>query len=172
MAWQIKVLFLSSTDVRSHFQLLESRWQRALPATAIQKHHIFKCAGNAELYISHYSSEHPLQKYQVLSHETADTNEDASDDINAAEPTTEIPRLSGEVGDWVLVRYDQSVFPGEVKEIEHDEVKVSVMVPSASGFKWPDKEDAIFYRMVNVIQKLKPPSAKSARGAFQFSEEW
>ena len=92
--------------------------QRALPVTAIQKHHFFKCAGNAELYIGHYSSEHPLQKYQVLSHETADTNEDASDDINAAEPTTsEIPRyrlkwgigsLSGTISPYSLAKSKRS----------------------------------------------------------------
>lgn len=56
----------------------------------------------------------------------------------------------------------------------HDEVKVSVMVPSGSGslFKWPTEEDVIFYRLEDVVMKLKPPAVKSSRGAFEFQEKW
>lgn len=75
-------------------------------------------------------------------------------------------------GDWVLVRYDRSTFPGEVKVVGHDEVKVNVMVPSGSLFKWPAVEDFIFYRMEDVIRKLNPPTVKSARGTFEFQEKW
>ncbi len=63
-------------------------------------------------------------------------------------------------GDWVLVRYDKCTFPGKVKVVGHDEVKVNVMVPSGSLFKWPAVEDFIFYRMEDVIRKLNPPTVK------------
>jgi hypothetical protein len=45
---------------------------------------------------------------------------------------------SSTVGDWVLVRYEGSMFPGEVKEIGLAELKVSVMILSgATYYKWP-----------------------------------
>ena len=75
-------------------------------------------------------------------------------------------------GDWVLVRYDQLTFTGEVKEVGLKEVKV--MVPSGSMFKWPAVEDTIYYRIVvtlDVIKKLTPPIVKSSRGTFQFNKE-
>jgi len=65
------------------------------------------------------------------------------------------------VGEWVLVTYDKSTFPGEVKGtgIEDDKVKVSRMVPSGRRyFKWPTVEDTIFYKMENVLRKLKAPT--------------
>lgn len=72
----------------------------------------------------------------------------------------------------MLVRYDQLSFPGEVKVVGDEEVKVSIMEPSGSLFKWPSVENAIFYRLENVIMVLKPPIVKSARGTFQFQEKW
>jgi hypothetical protein len=74
-------------------------------------------------------------------------------------------------GDWVLVRYYQLTFLGEVKNVGLEEVKVSVMVPSGSMFKWPAVEDTIYYRIVDVIKKLTPPIVKSSRGTFQFNKE-
>jgi hypothetical protein len=73
----------------------------------------------------------------------------------------------------VLVQCEGSLFPGEVKEIGFDELKVSVMVPSGTNYyKWPPSEDSIFYNMKNVMMKLKPPTLKSARGTYEFSEKW
>lgn len=77
------------------------------------------------------------------------------------------------VGDWILVRYEGSLFPGEVQQIAVGEVKVSVMIPSgANYYKWPPSEDSIFYDIKNVIMNLKPPILKSARGMYEFSEKW
>lgn len=66
------------------------------------------------------------------------------------------------VGEWVLVKYDQQVFPGEIKVVEEEEVKVNVMVRSGSGFQWPTLPDCIFYSLSNVIKKLEPPNLQSA----------
>ena len=69
------------------------------------------------------------------------------------------------VRDWVLVHYDGKMFPGEVREIACQELKVSVMIPSGSHhYRWPDTGDVIFYDSENVIMKLSPPILKSARG--------
>lgn len=168
----IKVMFLSSTDIRANSTLLESRWKRALPIPAIQKQHVFKMAGIHELYISRYASESPLRKCRVLltNSSVEDVDEDPVKEQAISPPT---PVMSVAVGDWVLVRYDNSTYPGEVKVLKNQEVEVSVMVPSGSGFKWPKPADCIPYRMENVIRKLQPPTphfTKSSRGTFVFAD--
>ena len=77
-----------------------------------------------------------------------------------------------DVANWVLVRYDGSLFPGEVKAIGDREVKVAVMISSGGHYKWPPVEDCIFYCLEDVVMKLGPPIVKSARGTFDFVEKW
>lgn len=74
------------------------------------------------------------------------------------------------VGDWVMVKYDGCLFPGEIKMINQGEAQVSVMVPSGSYFKWPSVVDSIFYSFDNIVKKLNPPELKSARGTFEFPD--
>ena len=95
------------------------------------------------------------------------------EEIGDSNTTLPLPVSQFTVGDWVLVRYEGSLFPGEVQEIAVGEVKVSVMIPSgASYYKWPPSEDSIFYDIKNVIMNLTPPTLKSARGMYEFSEKW
>ena len=44
-----------------------------------------------------------------------------------------------------LVKYDDDLHPGEVRELGDREVKMSVMVRSGKHHKWPTSEDSIFY---------------------------
>lgn len=51
------------------------------------------------------------------------------------------------IRNWVLVKYNDYLFPGNAFPLLGDgEIKVSVMIPSGSHFKWPATEDAIFYK--------------------------
>jgi hypothetical protein len=74
------------------------------------------------------------------------------------------------VGDWVVVKYDDCLFPGEIKSVNQGEAQVSVMIPSGSYFKWPSVMDSIFYSFANIVKKLNPPVLKSARGTFEFPD--
>ena len=47
------------------------------------------------------------------------------------------PPLSYIIGDWVLIKYDNFIFPEEAKKLGDQEFKVSVMIPSGSSYKWP-----------------------------------
>ena len=138
---------------------------RALSISALQKQHIFQRAGPSDLFVGRYASQQPRQKIPVVASEADESELEA-----VVQPMK--PYIKLLPGDWVLVRYDHLTFPGEVKVVGHEEVKVSVMVPSGSLFKWPAVEDCIFYRIENVIRKLNPPTVKSARGAFEFKEKW
>ena len=153
--------------MRHQSDFLEKRWEGALPILALQKQHIFQRASPHHLYVGRYASQQPRHKIQVVSCEHPDIEDNEQQVLQSQMPATKF-----QLGDWVLVRYDQHSFPGEVKVVGQDEMKVSVMVPSGSLFKWPLVEDAIFYRHENVIMKLNPPTLKSARGAYKFDEKW
>lgn len=165
----INVLYLPSSEIRSNSAFLKSRWETALPIATIQKQHIFRCAGPNHLLVGRFASD-VLTKIAVREPLDDQNAEDAEEQVNDATPASV---LSPVVGDWVLVRYDGLLFPGEVKELGIREVKVSVMVPSgACCYKWPTPEDCIFYDLANVVEMLKPPSIKSARGTYEFLEKW
>ena len=52
-----------------------------------------------------------------------------------------------------MVKYDDKMYPGEVKEVGDGEVKVSTMMKSEKYYKRPPSEDCIFYQVENVIRK-------------------
>ena len=49
------------------------------------------------------------------------------------------------VSSWCVVEYDKMLFPGEVQGVDGDNYKVSVMVKVGKYWKWPSREDKIFY---------------------------
>ena len=64
-------------------------------------------------------------------------------------------------GDWVLVQYN-TFYPGEVKNKSGDNIQVNVMIPPGkTRWKWPKKEDSIYYERSNIIKKINPPEATS-----------
>ena len=89
-----------------------------------------------------------------MAHNTSQEGDGGNDISLTNELSLPVTTMCILVGDWVLVYYDGSKFPGEVKEVINDEVKVSVMISSGSFFKWPTTDDCIFYHMKNVIMKL------------------
>lgn len=163
-------MYIPTNEVRSHSDFLDRRWESTLAITGIQKHHVFQCAGMNELFIGHYASYLPRQKIRISQYSPERVNLQHRENIS--ETMSGSAALDVRVGEWVLVRYDGSLFPGEVKGIGEQEINVSVMVPSGSHFKWPAIEDSIFYQMTDVIKKLSPPVLKSARGTFEFLEVW
>jgi len=145
--------------------MLEGRWKDALPITGIQKMHIFEPVPKSiTLNVGHFATEHPRLKFKM--------SLQSKEQELPADPEPELPGLSIGVGEWVLVKYDEGLYPGEVREVGEKEVKVSAMVKSGKFYKWPASEDCIFYPIDNVVKKLQPPTVKSARGTFEFLEKW
>ena len=76
-----------------------------------------------------------------------------------------------DIGDWVLVHYQGSNFPGEVTNLYGLDFQVNVMHKSGNVFwKWPLKEDKILYEMQSVIKKLGPPEVAGTRSQFTFRD--
>ena len=116
----VKILHLSSSDLRSSSEFLKSRWDTAMPITAMQKQHIFRPASSTELFISRFSSD-DVKRIQVIA-----TSHDQADGDEIAHHTVDPPSvIQSAVGDWVLVKYQETMFPGGVKETGLDELSVS-----------------------------------------------
>ena len=55
-------------------------------------------------------------------------------------PQNEAPQVNITVGQWVIVKYDEARYPGEVAMIDEDsQYEVSVMHPSDMYWKWLTK---------------------------------
>lgn len=63
------------------------------------------------------------------------------------------------IGDWVLVSYDGSSFPGEVTAIVGSEAKINCMHKSTMDnfWRWPVHEDHIFYFLTDIVKKNLAP---------------
>ena len=56
------------------------------------------------------------------------------------------------VGDWVVVQYDNLKFPSEVIQVIGEDTKVSVMHTARKGrWYWPSQNDAIHYKPESVF---------------------
>lgn len=74
------------------------------------------------------------------------------------------------MGDWVIVKYDDDVYPGEVVGIVGQETEVKVMHKSGSFWKWPEVPDILFYKIETVVQKVAAPQVAGSRGQFKFAD--
>ena len=81
-------------------------------------------------------------------------------------------KMNTKVGQWVIVKYDEARYPGEVAMIDEDsQYEVSVMHPSGKYWKWPKTEDKIYYAYDSIVQLINPPKAAGHRGQFIFDEQ-
>lgn len=74
-------------------------------------------------------------------------------------------------GNYVLVRYDGELYPGQIIEVKNDdEVLVSAMKKSPRNWKWPAKPDKIFYSKDEIVQKINQPTQIGRREIFKVLE--
>lgn len=71
----------------------------------------------------------------------------------------------------VIVNYEGDHFPGLVlkKESEGTEIMVMTMV-GADHWKWPEKEDKLFYNIDDIVCVIEPPTLTNARGHYHVPE--
>ena len=73
------------------------------------------------------------------------------------------------VDDWVLVKYDDTISVGTIKEIADNEYHVACMHEcSPNQFKWPSRTDSCWYKSICMI---KGPIPINNCGVFQFSDD-
>jgi len=93
-------------------------------------------------------------------------SDNETDDFDVCEEK----KIELSVGKWVLVKYDNKKFPGEIVKVMGEECEVTVMHASGKFWKWPQKEDKIFYDQKNIVKMLRPPEVAGSRGQFVFED--
>lgn len=75
-----------------------------------------------------------------------------------------------DVDDWCVVNYDGKLYPVVVQAAVADNYEVSVLLRAGKNWKWPDREDKIYYTKSNVIKKLSLPIIVNARDHYKFTD--
>ena len=135
-----------------------------------QKLHCIRANNVAQLEVSIISSDEPFSLVNIFKVPEDTESESGESQLN---PISDSPNsdIQIDIGDWVLVHYQGSNFPGEVTAIYGLDFQVNVMHKSGNVFwKWPLKEDNILYQMQSVIKKLGPPEVARTRGQFTFRD--
>jgi hypothetical protein len=96
------------------------------------------------------------------SEEDSDENVDNlhADEVEANEPQAGEPesnQASYNVGDFVIVMFENKKFPGRITAIREKGAEVDCMEKRSKSWRWPTKKDCIEYEWGDVIGKIKPP---------------
>ena len=65
-----------------------------------------------------------------------------------------------------------SYYRGCVSKVIGNDIEVSIKHKSVSNFKWPQKEDNIFYSLDDVLKNIDLPIPTGNRGQFKFKEDF
>ena len=84
-----------------------------------------------------------------------------------------IEEQSFKAGDWVAVEYEGKKYYEIVTNVSGEgaarEVEVSVMHDILGGcFKWPSREDKVYYTLDKVLRKISPSVPAGSREKFRF----
>lgn len=103
--------------------------------------------------------------------ETIDVFEPSDTDVR--EPTMEeiiLDESPIREGIFVLVRYNQSTYPGLVVSIKENEAEIDCMEKAGNQWKWPARKDVLHYPLEDIIMQIKPPKPVNKRGFFTVSD--
>ena len=84
---------------------------------------------------------------------------------------TEEQPCSYAVVDWVQITHDDSgqSYSSEITEVHESSLQIKVTVRAGGNFKWPKREDKIYYATEYVYKSLNHPIVVENRGQFKFS---
>lgn len=73
------------------------------------------------------------------------------------------------VDDFVIVNYLKKMYPGIITSTDSDGAIVNSMEKSKTFYKWPVREDKMFFKWTDILMKIKPPQLVR-RGYFKVEE--
>ena len=78
---------------------------------------------------------------------------------NLIQTTTEVlSEPSLEIGQWVIVDYDNRRYLGVISEFKSEEIRVNCLENFGSNcYRFPIREDNIFYKKQSIIRLVNPP---------------
>lgn len=156
----VHIEFVSNENIEKNRTTLEEYWADTLPIPNCLSLHCVYPQGKGHLFISDVSSSRNFTKVRVKDIEAESNTNDDNDDIDDIN-----------VNDWVVVTYDNMKFPGIVTQLgSQNDIEVKAMHKAGSYYKWPERDDIVFYLRQDILMKVEPPSVKGSRGQYAFSE--
>ena len=88
-------------------------------------------------------------------------------------PVQENAPKSFSVGEYVIIKYDNSYYPGEITNVSSINKVATIRTMEKSGpkfWKWPNKEDILDYSFQDIVRTITPPCVVSNRGTYSVSD--
>ena len=74
-------------------------------------------------------------------------------------------------GDFLIVQYDEKYYPGKVIGVKKNETQIStISQPGPKAWKWPQRPDILWYKNVEIREKIQTPAANTSRASFVVPE--
>lgn len=71
---------------------------------------------------------------------------------------------------YVIVKYEGKYYPGKILEMKDDLYKISTMAKTLNHWKWPEKEDILFYDKEDIVKVIVSPKKLTSRRTFSVPE--
>ena len=165
---ETEVVHISQEDIDRNVEWCRS-YDNVLPVPGIQKMHIAKASSNGKVELWHTSGGNVEPEITI----TYKTPEQELSKNCASDPQChqhDVCTVLYTVGDWVLVSYDGSKYPGKVESIVGINIEVDAMEKSGGYWKWPKDRDIVFYTPDKVLGKISPPDVAGSRGQYRFMD--
>lgn len=109
---------------------------------------------------------------EILAAETSNEESDVDAPASEEEENSSDEMALGNFSEnsYVIVCYEGEYFPGLVISKKDNGADVKVMTMSGSDWKWPAKEDKLFYENEDIVRNMEPPVLKNARGLYSVPE--
>ena len=85
-------------------------------------------------------------------------------------PQKELKPVNKKIDTFVIVKYENELYPGVIEDFDEEGAFVSAMMKSLTNWKWPVNKDVVFYPWEKVIGGINPPKMLSKRGVFAVPE--
>lgn len=99
-----------------------------------------------------------------------------ANDFNQGIPNKrEFKQLQKKPGEYVIFSYEGQLYPGKITEVNDNGAVITAMEKSLKSWRWPQKEDQLFYPWDDIIGAIDPPKLISKRGLFsvpQLDKAW
>ena len=161
--------------------LLTTRWESVKTLPNTQSNHILIVIDKHIIEYASYAQSHDHQQFKLVKANTCNsihspvTEESEVLETPSTSESTNYEDADGNnirVGQWCVVRYDEELFAGEVKEIGiHRDYSFSYVLDS--NWKWPSSlDDQTLYFKDKIVMLLEDPVIANNRGHFKFTTKF
>ncbi|KAI4460722.1 hypothetical protein MML48_5g00012127 [Holotrichia oblita] len=88
------------------------------------------------------------------------------EDVDISEPD----ELVIEIGTYVIVRYERNYYPRIVLKTDEEGMEVKTMKKAGLDWRWPEKDDVLYYFKEDIVCAIDEPLLKNKRGFYCISK--